>query len=89
MWTDETPQENMLNMAIDEIKTLKQTVTKLRAERDRLTKALNMIRSWLRDPILSQWSYMEGSQFYIDLHEYCERIDSALASPPAAEEPKT
>lgn len=43
MWTDETPQETMLNMAMHEIKTLTQTVVELRAERERLRMTLETI----------------------------------------------
>lgn len=43
MWTEETPQERLLDMAIAEIATLKQTVAELRAERERLLQSLTVI----------------------------------------------
>lgn len=70
MWTDETPQETMLNMAMHEIKTLTQTVADLRAERERLSAALQFYADkkhfMLSDP--SAWDTVTGepSNFWCD-----------------------
>lgn len=77
MWTDETPQETMLNMAMHEIKTLTQTVADLRAERERHIDALKRIdegphHSMANDEVASWARHIAFA---------------ALASPPACNDP--
>ncbi len=46
---------------------------------------LREVLTWLRDPRLNQWNYMEGTAFYVDKHAMAEKIEAALSALPRAE----
>lgn len=47
---------------------------------------LREVLTWLRDPRLSQWNYMEGTAFYVDKHAMAEKIEAALSALPRADD---
>jgi hypothetical protein len=61
------------------IRQVEQEATaELRAERDALRALLAEVQSWLANPQMTQWKYLEGADMYKDLLGYLGRIDAAL-----------
>ncbi len=68
----------MLVMA-DELESLRSQLAAVTAQRDALLDFARDVRSWLADPKLSTWTYMEGSEFYADKDQFVHEADEAIA----------
>ena len=61
---------------VDEAKAQLAAVT---AQRDELLRFARDVRSWLADPKLGTWTYIESSDFYDDKDRFVYDADEAIA----------